>query len=401
MTRHLRLPALVILLGLIGACNDGPEPSLADKCDLPLAQGANRTVSERWYRVSRDIIARREPGPLRLARHVALVSVALYNAEVSALDAEQKGGSVSPVGAAGGAVSAVLTSLYPLDLAPIDSATASERARVSALSAECITRFTNGVTAGARIGAGVLASAATDRTDLVWAGPAQTGPGIWTSAPPPAQPLSPRWGEARGWFLTSGSQFRPVSPPPFGSTEERVALAEVRRFSDTRTPEQLRIAQFWGNTTGNLGAVGIWSDYGFELANAALYSELRTARLFALIHMAAMDAMISCWEAKYAFWYIRPNQADPAISTPVGRPNFPAWPSAHSCFSASSGGVLAANFPTASADIAARIQEAGEARIYAGLHYRFDITAGQAIGASVAQMVNQLAPSEGIAVTLK
>lgn len=45
-------------------------------------------------------------------------------------------------------------------------------------------------------------------------------------------------------------------------------------------------------------------------------------------------------------------------------------------------------------------EEAGIARIYAGLHFRFDITAGQAIGAKVAALALTKVPGSTAAVSL-
>ena len=138
--------------------------------------------------------------------------------------------------------------------------------------------------------------------------------------------------------------------------------------------------------------MGYFGAYATELASAHRMTEVQTARMFALMYMAMMDASIGCWDAKYAYWYIRPFQADPQITTPVGRPNFPSYPSAHSCFSASAAGVLRQLFPAARAELDAKVAEAGVARLYAGLHFWFDVTAGQALGASVADLVVARAP---------
>jgi hypothetical protein len=46
--------------------------------------------------------------------------------------------------------------------------------------------------------------------------------------------------------------------------------------------------------------------------------------------------------------------------------------------------VLSNAFPSERAMLDARVEEAGMSRIYAGIHYSFDIEAGQAIGARTA-----------------
>src|SRR5206468_11877854 len=89
------------------------------------------------------------------------------------------------------------------------------------------------------------------------------GPGYWTSSAIPPQPVN--GGQLPGvlpWFLTSASQFRPAAPPAFGSSEFAAALAEIRQISDTRTPEQVRIAMFWALNAGTITGSG----YLLELA---------------------------------------------------------------------------------------------------------------------------------------
>src|SRR5882762_7800657 len=99
------------------------------------------------------------------------------------------------------------------------------------------------------------------------------------------------------------------------------------------------------------------------------------------------DAAIGCWDGKLTYWFIRPWQADPAITLvpAVGKPNHPSYPSAHSSFSASAAEVLSAFFPEQRAQFDALVTEAGLSRMYGGIHYRFDIAAGQELGHSVAR----------------
>jgi membrane-associated phospholipid phosphatase len=111
-----------------------------------------------------------------------------------------------------------------------------------------------------------------------------------------------------------------------------------------------------------------------------------------VLHMAIMDASIGCYDGKYAYWYIRPYQADATIHTWVSKPSFPSYPSAHSCLSSAAGGVITGYFPAAADEMQGLVQEAGLARIYAGLHFRFDITAGQELGGAVAELALRLAP---------
>ena len=96
---------------------------------------------------------------------------------------------------------------------------------------------------------------------------------------------------------------------------------------------------------------------------------------------------MACWDAKYAYWAIRPSQLDPEFQTVMPAPAHPSYPSAHSCLSAAQAGVLAHLFPTAEAQVTALADEAGESRIWAGIHFRSDVEAGLALGEDVAEAV--------------
>ena len=111
-----------------------------------------------------------------------------------------------------------------------------------------------------------------------------------------------------------------------------------------------------------------------------------SARVLAAVNIALIDAGIACWEAKYTFWYIRPPQLDSELKSVFPPPNHPSYPAAHGCFSTAAATVLAARLPAAIAIGCWRIgKEAAEARIWAGIHYRFDIDAGQEIGRRVGE----------------
>jgi membrane-associated phospholipid phosphatase len=355
------------------------------------AESPRQTASERWVALTRQIIARRENGPLGIARTYALVAVAQYNAVIAAREAKDRGVHPSESRAAGAAAAAVLGGLYPAELTAIGAQTAADAAYFSDLPSERDADAAAGIAVGQQVAARVLARGATDGSKAVWTGTIPTGPGFWVNAPP-AQPVSPLWGLVRPWVIESGDLFRPPPPPAFGSPEFTTALAEVRRYTDNRTPEQLVVAQFWAFASGPGGPMGHFGVVATDLAHEHQLTEVQAARMFATMYMAIMDASIGCWDAKFAYWYVRPFQADPLITTPVGRPNFPSYPSAHSCFSSAAVGVLRDLFPAARADLEAAVEEAGVARIYGGLHYRFDVTAGQTLGFAVARAVLASAP---------
>ena len=358
------------------------------------------TASARWMALTATLTDRRSPGqPLAWSRTFALVAVAQYDAAVSA-GTSTAAKRPSEAGAVSSASAAVLASIYPSEQAAIDAQVVADRAYFPAFESERTADFAAGENAGLAVATAVIARAAADRTNAVWTGTVPVGPGMWINAPT-AQPYGPLWGESRPWLLTSGRQFRPAAPPVFNSTEFQSALTEVRALTDGRTAAQLLLAQFWGaGGSGPAGPPGYFSGLATTLAATDHLNERKTARVFAVLHMAIMDASIACFDAKYAYWYVRPFQVDAAITTPVGRPNFPAYPSGHSCLSGAAASVLSGLFPSAKASMDAAVQDAGLSRIYAGLHYRFDVTVGQQLGAQVGALALTKVPQPNATIPL-
>ena len=113
---------------------------------------------------------------------------------------------------------------------------------------------------------------------------------------------------------------------------------------------------------------------------------------------ATWDANIACHEAKYVYWTPRPSQADPAIRPLVALPNHPSYPSNHACDSGAAAEVLAVFFPSRANELRSMAREAGESRIDGGIHYRFDIDGGLAIGrAAAAAALAALGPASTLA----
>jgi membrane-associated phospholipid phosphatase len=113
----------------------------------------------------------------------------------------------------------------------------------------------------------------------------------------------------------------------------------------------------------------------------------QAARIYALMSVAHYDAYIACWDAKYAYWSMRPYEVDPTVETLLPPPPHPSYPSGHGCTMGAMAAILAHLFPEQAAYINALADEAGESRIWAGIHYRQDIEVGLALGKDVAQKV--------------
>ncbi len=363
----------------------------------------------RWNALARELVASFHENPPRAARAYTLVSVAQYDALVAlrryrhpapgrdAAGAVSGGGSgPAPLverAAIAGASSEVLGALFPAAKhrltteAEADLAFGNDRNRHLAAA----------YALGRGVGQRVLEYAASDGSDAVWSGEVPVGPGLWySSADPVRPPLLPLWGAVRPWLMASRDQFLPPPPPAFGSPEFLAALAEVRQISDTRTPEQRRIALYWADDPGTATPPGHWNQIASDLILRHRFPEIRAAWTLALLNMALMDASISCWHAKYVYWLIRPSQVDPRITTPVPLPNFPSYTSGHATFSGAAGEFLGAVFPAEREELRTLAEEAAMSRVYGGIHYRFDsdrgLEAGRAIGQLAIERGRRLTP---------
>lgn len=339
-----------------------------------------------WNGVARNLIAQRSASAFVAIRALAILSTAQYNAAIAAEQRKDHGDHPSPTAAVIGASAIALEYVFPADLTTIESLAAAQMSAPGWPGDEHNDAAT-GAEIGRAIAAGVVARAKTDNFFAPWSGTVPVGPGLWfSSLTPPQPPVGGMFGQARSYFLASGDQFRPAPPPAFGSPDYLAGLAEVRQISDTRTAEQIAIAKFWAFPAGTITPPGFWNSEASALAVRYHLDERDAAHLLALVNMAGFDAMVGCFDAKFAYWFIRPTQADPLISLVVALPNFPSYPSAHSCVSGALSTILGAAFPAEKSRLDAMAEEASLSRVYGGLHYRFDGDAGLRLGRNVAAL---------------
>jgi len=301
-------------------------------------------------------------------------------------------------GAVAGASAAVLTYFDPAEAQLFEN---KVQEQANAGLGQPHPDFARGEAVGRQVGAEAIARAITDGFDRPWTGTVPVGQGLWfSSAKPPQPPVNAQLPGMHPFFLTSADQFRPAPPPAFGSPAYLTALAEVRSISDTRTAEQVSIALFWARGAGSSSLGGLWNTIATGWIEESGLHEREATHVFALLDAAMMDAAIGCWDAKLTYWFIRPPQADPAITLipAIGLPNHPSYPSAHSCFSGAAVGMLSEFFPAKADSLNAMVDQAGLARVYAGIHYRFDVDMGQQLGRQVARFAAEVDRSRGSAV---
>jgi membrane-associated phospholipid phosphatase len=241
---------------------------------------------------------------------------------------------------------------------------------------------------GKKVGEAVIAKARADGSDAVWTGSVPLGTCNWTGVNPgnvTAVNFVPL-------LLTSASQFRPAPPPACDSPQVLAEVATVRNFPRTFVTNYKAFG--WQNPDG----LQVWP---YRYADKWMFEDgldqnpPRATRVYALIGAVQYDAFIASQDGKFTYWYLRPHQLDPTITPLFPVPNFPSYPSNHSTFSAAKSELLAYLFPTRADLIRAVGKEAGDSRIWAGIHYPMDNVAGVQLGKSVAQLFIDWAQNDG------
>jgi membrane-associated phospholipid phosphatase len=378
----------------------------------------------RWHALALDLSGfywallpdMRVATPARSARSFALLHVAMYDALVATWEAKYAYNRAAPArtdtrvralvpisdapsypsehAAAAAAAAGVLSYLFPAEDTLGFHALAREagESRIAAGAA-----YRSDVDAGSAIGrevaARVIARARADGSAGAWTGTVPTGPGMWKPTPSKfvAAPFDATAGSWRTWVIPSGSAFRP-DPPPFpGSQPFEWHVQELRFLSQTRTAEQADVARYWASESPSAR----WEVFVQEEIDRRRLGPVRAARALALASVATYDAMVACWDAKYAYWLMRPVTADPAIKTVFPTPPFPSYPSGHSTLSSAVAEVFAELFPDAAAHYRHKGEEASLSRVLGGVHYRFDVLTGEALGRRVGEAVVAWARSDG------
>jgi len=360
--------------------------------------------------------------PTMNARCVALVAVAMFDA-LNAIEPRYAAYRQHPrtaPGAAGDAAAAaaahsILVRAYPAQAAALDSAF---QAAVAAVPDAPRAK-------GVRVGEDVAAGLWNER-----AGDGAESPNTWrptTTAGayvPTVFPLGAQWGAVKPFALRVGNQFRPGPPPALTSKEWAADYEEVKRLGaktgSARTAEQTEIARFW-----EYAGPGTYMPVARQVVDAKQLAPLERARVYALVAMAAADALVAVFDAKYAYNFWRPvtairngdldgNEAtarDPGWEPFITTPLHPEYPCAHCISQAAVAGVLERLFGDTVADLALTsptapgvtrryrrlsdyATEVLNARIYDGVHYRTSGNVGAAMGRQIAAYVvdNVLTP---------
>ena len=357
--------------------------------------------------------------PGEAAVYMGIVHVAMYDTAVAlqpgdrpyAIDLKTSD-ETSPAAAIATAAHRVLVALLPALRGELDKRYAEY---LSALPNDAAK--TAGIAVGEQVAAGIVALRANDgrNADPRYVQQPPPGPGVFE--PDPARPvLGLRLSRIQPLVLESPSQFRPAGPTPLTSREYATDFEEVKKFgrfdSTARSGDQTIDALFW--TDHDLRQ---WNEGLLRLAAVRGLNLVQTARVLAMAHVSGGDAMIACFDAKYHYMFWRPAVAIPMAGTDANpatepdatwrplraTPNFPEYPSAHSCHTSAIVEALSEFLGAGEVDFSLEsavtgtarkytrlhdaVTDVEQARILAGFHFRKSDMDGSILGRNVARFV--------------
>jgi hypothetical protein len=212
-----------------------------------------------------------------------------------------------------------------------------------------------------------------------WDGKIPDKPGLWRGK----FAMLPLAGQNRTVVLDSSNEFRPGPPPDFAKEME-----EMKNYKQTF--RSLSNAFYWANQSWFMDNL---SKKIFE--NNLHLNPPRAARINAVVNVTSYDGFVACWDAKYAYWGIRPNQYDttfrPAI---LITPPFPGYPSGHAVLSSAMAEIYSYFFPDEKDVFRQKAKDAAESRFQAGIHFRTDNEVALELGKKVATKVLQRVKSD-------
>jgi hypothetical protein len=352
-----------------------------------------------------------QPPPFQ-NRFAAITHLAVFEA-VNALTGDYKpylgmitaSRGASAEAAAVAAAHAVLRNYFPDSAAILDAARASSLAWIPDGPAK-----SSGIAVGETAAVRMIAARAKDGSGPPESYlPSSSNPGEWQLTPgcPATGGVFLHWRNVTPFAIRSAAQFRSDPPPAITSDRYTRAYKEVKEVGGLNSTERLQdranVARFYAV----LGDAVLWNPIARQIAAAQGRSLAENARAFALLNMALSDVGVALIETKYHYNFWRPETAiwaggtdenprtdpDPSFVPFITTPCHPSYPSGHAATSYAAREVLERIFGSRGHSITlsspavpdvtlkyARLKDItddiDDARVYGGIHFRFDQEAG-------------------------
>jgi hypothetical protein len=285
-----------------------------------------------------------------------------------------------------------------------------------------------GIAVGQASAVAIIADRANDGAEgPMFYTPTSAAPYEWQPTPACANPpasgrgLFLHWQFVKPFGVENSSQFRAEAPPALGSHRYANDLNEVQavgdRSSTLRPPDRAAVATFYAAQPPHRG----WNLVARQLASEHGQDDItRTARMLAIMNMSLSDAHITVFESKYHYPTWRPETAiaradedgnprtspDPSYRPFVVTPCFPGYPSAHGAGGGAARTVLeraygrkhhditltddkAPGIVLSYSDLRGITDDVADARVYGGIHFRYDQDAGDRMGVEIGRYNDQ------------
>lgn len=428
MNRSTREHGGRLACAVVGACAllGAVVPNVAVASAPPEPSGDDPVLE--WNGVMQEIVTT-VPDPFLQGRTATMMHLAQFEAVNAIVGGyEPFFGTVSappgasPEAAAIAAAHRVLVALHPDQAADLDARRVDSLAAVADGPAE-----DDGIAVGETAAQAVLDARADDGSDAdTTPYTPGTEPGDHQPTPPDFAPVfRPGLGQVPAFVIDSGEQFRADPPPALDSERYAVAFAEVSAVGEAesadRPVDRADVARFFAFSE----EAKTFYEPARQASRAQGTSLVENARVFALIGLAVFDTSVANFESKYHYDFWRPVTAIRAAETDgnpdttadsgwgsfIPTPPFPSYPGGAAAFATAARVVFEDAFGPDGHDITlasglvpdVELQytnwdqltaDLDDARIFGGVHWRFDQEEGARQGERVAQYVleNALRP---------
>jgi hypothetical protein len=368
--------------------------------------------------------------PFAQARYAAITQLAVFEA-VNAITHRYKPylGTIaaprdaSAEAAAVAAAHAVLKNYFPASAASLDATRAISLAAIPDGAGKAA-----GIAVGEAAAAAMIALRANDgATPPETFLPSTFDPGVWQPTPPAFSPgIFLHWRNLTPFGIQSTQQFRSGPPPALTSRSYTRSYREVQQVGDVtstlRPQDRADVARYFAVVS----APHVWNSVAQQVSLSRRRSLSAQARAFALLNMAISDGLASAMETKYFYVFWRPvtairggdtddnpkTEPDGGFTPFITTPAFPSYPSAHASASYAGREIIEQIFGCGRVsvtlshpgipDVVLRYSnvediadDIDDARVYGGIHFRFDQEAGALQGRLVGSYVfgHNLRPS--------
>jgi hypothetical protein len=353
----------------------------------------------------------RVPDPARPIRVAAIMQLAVFEAVNTIVGRYEPyliepyvGRVGAPAAASPEAAAIAAAHRVLIDLLPEQAESLDAKRAVSLAALPDGTPKSAGIAIGEAAAGAMLAKRANDGIDTDV--PYKHGklPGQYRPTPPDFTPaFGAQLGQVTPFAIDSAARYRVPPPPALRSERYARAYEEVKRVGDVASRERPKdradVARFYAPDD----IVPIYFSAARQVSLAQGKTLAENARIFALLGMAIFDAMVVCFDSKYFYDYWRPvtairlghtdgnrhTDADTTWAPFVFTPPFPSYPSGHASFGGAARRVLERVYGKDGLAITLTSPEVpdvvlhytswkqitddiDDARIYGGVHYRFD-----------------------------